>query len=87
MKENAGEKCSFVVEVKQENSTLNRQFEDFAGFCGFKLIPCRLYRGQTKGKVERMVQFVWDNFMVGIKYSCLVDLNGQVLAWCNGVIR
>jgi len=31
------------------------------------------------------VQFVRDNFMVGIKYNSLADLNGQALAWCNKV--
>ncbi len=41
--------------LKQEDSTLNRQFEDFAGFYGFKPILCRPYRGQTKGEVERTV--------------------------------
>ena len=71
--------------LKQEDSTLNRQFEGFAGFYGFKPILCRPYRGQTKGKVERTVQFVRDNFMVGIKYNSLADLNGQALAWCNKV--
>jgi transposase len=71
--------------LKQEDSTLNRQFEDFAGFYGFKPILCRPYRGQTKGKVERTVQFVRDNFMVGVKYNSLDDLNGQSLAWCNKV--
>lgn len=71
--------------LKQEDSTLNRQFEDFAGFYGFKPVLCRPYRGQTKGKVERTVQFVRDNFMVGIKYNSLDDLNGQAIAWCNKV--
>ena len=71
--------------LKQEDSTLNRQFEDFAGFYGFKPILCRPYRGQTKGKVERTVQFVRDNFMIGIKYESLADLNGQAQAWCNKV--
>jgi transposase len=71
--------------LKQEDSTLNRQFEDFAGFYGFKPILCRPYRGQTKGKVERTVQFVRDNFMVGSKYNSLADLTGQALAWCNKV--
>ena len=71
--------------LKQEDSTLNRQFEDFAGFYGFKPVLCRPYRGQTKGKVERTVQYVRDNFMVGIKYHSLNDLNGQALAWCNKV--
>jgi transposase len=71
--------------MKQEESTLNRQFEDFAGFYGFKPILCRPYRGQTKGKVERTVSYVRDNLMVGIKYNSLEDLNGQALAWCNKV--
>ena len=71
--------------LKQEDSTLNRQFEDFAGFYGFKPVLCRPYRGQTKGKVERTVAFVRDNFMVGIHYENLADLNGQALAWCNKV--
>ena len=71
--------------LKQEDSTLNRQFEDFAGGYGFKPILYRPYHGQTKGKVERTVQFVRDNFMVRIKYNNLADLNGQALAWCNKV--
>jgi transposase len=63
--------------IKQEESTFNKQFEDFAGFYGFKPILCRPYRGQTKGKIERTVRYVRDNFMVGIKYNCLSNLNGQ----------
>ena len=71
--------------MKQEESTLNRQFEDFAGFYGFKPVLCRPYRGQTKGKIERTVRYVRDNFMVGIRYRSLDDLNGQAHAWCNKV--
>jgi transposase len=76
--------------LKQEDSTLNSQFEDFAGFYGFKPILCRPYRGQTKGKVERTVSYVRDNFMVGIKYTSLDDLNRQAMNWLikiNGKIH
>jgi len=76
--------------LKQEDSTLNSQFEDFAGFYGFKPILCRPYRGQTKGKVERTVSYVRDNFMVGIKYDSLDDLNRQAMNWLvkiNGKIH
>ena len=31
------------------------------------------------------MQFARDNFMVGIKYNSLADLNGQAIAWCNKV--
>jgi len=71
--------------MKQEESPLNRQFEDFAGFYGFKPILCRPYRGQTKGKIERTVRYVRENLMVGIRYNGLNDLNGQAMAWCNKV--
>lgn len=73
--------------LKQEDSTLNRQFEDFAGFYGFKPVLCRPYRGQTKGKVERTVAFVRDNFMVGIRYDSLDDLNGQAVACVQNVSK
>ena len=76
--------------LKQKDSTLNSQFEDFCGFYGFKPVLCRPYRGQTKGKVERTVQYVRDNFMTGIKYSSLDDLNNQAMNWnikVNGKIH
>lgn len=71
--------------LKQADSELNKQFEDFAGFYGYKPVLCRPYRGQTKGKVERTVAYVRDNFMTGIKYTSLDNLNGQAYAWCNKV--
>jgi len=71
--------------LRQKDSTLNSQFEDFAGFYGFKPVLCRPYRGQTKGKVERTVSFVRDNFMTGIEYDSLVNLNEQAHLWCEKV--
>lgn len=71
--------------LKQADSELNRQFEDFAGFYGYKPVLCRPYRGQTKGKVERTVAYVRDNFMTGVKYNSIDDLNAQAYAWCNKV--
>ena len=71
--------------LKQKDSTLNKTFEDFAGFFNFKPVLCRPYRGQTKGKIERTVRYVRENFMVGIKYKNLEDLNRQAYAWCEKV--
>lgn len=71
--------------LKQSESEMNPKFMDFAGFYGFKPILCRPYRGQTKGKVERTVRYVRENFMVGIRYNSLADLNAQALAWCRKV--
>lgn len=71
--------------MKQSESELNIQFEDFAGFYGYKPVLCRPYRRQTKGKVERTIRYVRENFMVGIKYNSLADLNSQAHAWCNKI--
>lgn len=71
--------------LRQEDSTLNKTFEDFAGCFSFKLVLYRPYRGQTKGKVERTVRYVRENFMIGIKYKNLEDLNRQAHAWCEKV--
>lgn len=71
--------------MKQSESELNKQFEDFAGFYGYKPVLCRPYRGQTKGKVERTVRYVRKNFIVGIKYNSLADLDSQAHAWCNKI--
>lgn len=71
--------------LRQKDSELNKEFEDFAGFYKFKPILCRPYRGQTKGKVERTVRYVRENFMVGIRYKDLIDLNHQAYQWCDKV--
>src|SRR5690554_1076700 len=71
--------------LRQKDSELNKEFEDFAGFYKFKPILCRPYRGQTKGKVERTVRYVRENFMVGIRYKDLIDLNHQAHKWCEKV--
>ena len=59
--------------LKREDSTLNRQFEDFAGFYGFKLILCRPYRGQTKGKAER----TWKETAVRLQLGRGLDVLAQ----------
>jgi hypothetical protein len=38
---------------------------------------------QTKGKVERGVGFVKDNFWPGRRFTNMQDLNRQALAWCE----
>ena len=71
--------------LKQKDSKLNQEFEDFEGFFGFKPVLCKPYRGQTKGKVERTVRYVRENFMVGKKSKDLDDLNKQAYDWCEKV--
>jgi len=59
----------------------NPRYLDFALYYGFTPQPCKPYRAQTKGKVERSIGYVRQNFWVGTHFSDLDDLNRQVLSW------
>ena len=61
----------------------NPQFADFAVQMGFVPKVCKVRRPQTKGKVERLVRYVKDNFLPGRQFEDLEDLNRQVLQWCR----
>lgn len=63
----------------------NSKFEDFAVDMGFVPKVCRTRRPQTKGKVERLVDYVKNNFLPGRQFVDLEDLNRQGLEWCNYV--
>lgn len=57
-------------------------FRDFALSIGLTPKLCRVRRPQTKGKVERMVEYVKHNFWPGRRFTDMADLNRQALAWC-----
>jgi len=61
----------------------NSRFEDFASDMGFVPKVCRARKPQTKGKVERLVNYVKDNFLPGRQFKDLDDLNRQALEWCR----
>ena len=63
----------------------NTRFEAFAAEMGFSPKVCRPRRPQTKGKVERLVKYVKDNFFPGRYFLDIEDLNRQALAWCRKV--
>lgn len=56
---------------------------DFAVDMGFLPKVCKVRKPQTKGKVERLVHYVKDNFFPGRSFVDLEDLNRQALAWCK----
>jgi transposase len=62
-------------------------FEDFAASIGLLTKVCRVRRPQTKGKVERAVRFVKENFIPGRKFVDIGDLNRQAIVWCEEANR
>jgi hypothetical protein len=47
---------------------INEEFLRFARHWGFKARACRPYRAKTKGKVERPIHYIRDNFVYGREF-------------------
>lgn len=67
------------------NIEWNKKFMDFVGFYGFEPRVCRVYRAQTKGKVERPFGYIRQDFFIGNKYENIEDLNSKALMWLNSI--
>jgi transposase len=67
------------------------RFADFALYYGFTPKFCQPYRARTKGKIERGVGYVRQNFWVRVvaevqaKRLCLPGLNWRAQEWTQGV--
>jgi transposase len=60
---------------------INARFHDFTRYHGFEVKRHRPYRPRTKGKVERVMDYIKDNFLKGRSFSGLEDLNARAMHW------
>ena len=60
-----------------------KDYEAFMKTVGFQTRLCKPRHPFTKGKVERLVRFVKENFLVGRVFWNITDLNRAALEWCN----
>ena len=60
-----------------------KDYESFTQVLDFETKLCKPRHPFTKGKVERLVRFVKDNFLADRVFCDLTDLNWQALEWCN----
>lgn len=73
-----------MAQVRQVASrTLNPLMADFAAHYGFSVRTHRPYRPRTKGKVERAISYVEDNFLNGRDFDTLQEANGHALSWMH----
>jgi hypothetical protein len=56
-----------------------------AGHYHFAPQPCAPYRGNEKGKVERLIRFLRESFFAARTYTSLEDLNAQLTYWIEAV--
>lgn len=50
----------------------------------FEPRPCSPARGNEKGRVERAIRYIRDNFFAAREWKDLEDLNAQAMAWAEG---
>lgn len=74
---------SVVVRRDQDgNPVWQKDYEQFMQTVGFQTKLCKPKHPFTKGKVERLVRFVKENFLVGRVFWNVTDLNYAALDWC-----
>lgn len=56
---------------------------NFAAHYRFEPRPVAVYRGNEKGRVERAIRYVRDNFFAAREWRDIDDLNEQSAIWCN----
>lgn len=59
-----------------------RDYVEFMGCVGFRTRLCRPRHPFTKGKVERLIRFVRDNFLAGRDFTDITALNEDAALWC-----
>ncbi len=74
---------SAVLERQGDAIRFNPTLLSFAAHYHFEPRPCAVYRGNEKGRVERAIRYVRDNFFAARQYSSLDDLNAQANHWCE----
>ena len=74
-----------MKQVRLDRGKLNEAFCDFADHHGFAVKTHRPYRPRTKGKVERTVEYLKDNFLAGRTFESFEDLNAQAHHWLETV--
>lgn len=74
---------SVVLERVGKAIRFNSQFMAFAAHYRIEPRPVGVARGNEKGRVERAIRYLRDNFFAARRYKDLDDLNRQVLSWCQ----
>jgi transposase len=76
---------SAVLERRGDAIRFNPELLRFAAHYRYEPRPVAVARGNEKGRVERAIRYVRDNFFAARTWKDLDDLNNQALLWCDTV--
>jgi len=74
-----------VINERYREVWLNEKFHKFALDNSFTPNVCEGYDPESKGKVERVVREVKEDFLYGDKFSSLLDIRNNSLDWLDRV--
>ncbi|HEB86915.1 MAG TPA: IS21 family transposase, partial [Gammaproteobacteria bacterium] len=75
---------SAVLERREDAIRFHPTLLALSAHYHFEPRPVAVARGNEKGRVERAIRYIRDNFFAGRQWSELDDLNAQADAWCAG---
>ncbi len=74
-----------VISERYREVWLNNEFNRFALESGFLPVVCEGYDPESKGKVERLVQYIKNDFLYGETFADLNDVQEKSLIWLKRV--
>lgn len=76
---------SVVIARHGQQVHFNNQILEFSGFYGFEPRPCNPYKGNEKGRVERTIRYLRQNFLAARERQDFKTLGEQVKVWCDKI--
>lgn len=76
---------SVVLARLGQSIRFNDDMLSFSGFYCFEPRPCQPYRGNEKGRVERTIRYLRENFLMARPLTNLATMNASLLEWCNRI--
>ncbi len=76
-----------ILEANFYEPVYQNLYKQFADYCGFQPLPCRVRKPQEKGKVESGIKYIKNNFFLGRKFTTEAELKQKFNNWlinkCN----
>ena len=72
-----------VIDRKDGQTTFNVEFSHFAQHYCFKPMACPPYSPWVKGKVERPIDYIREDFWRGYTFTTIEQANRDLLVWLN----
>jgi transposase len=70
-----------VIDRKDGKVTFNVEFSHFARHYGFKPVACPPYSPWVKGKVERPIDYIREDFWRGYRFTSIEQANRDLVRW------